>query len=240
MSNDNTDIMNKNLQHYCPGCGHRIIHRLLADAINELGIRERIVLLAPVGCAVLLYNYFDCDIVECAHGRAPAVATGIKRFRPETIVISYQGDGDLASIGMAETIHTANRGENITVIFVNNAVYGMTGGQYAPTSLPDQVTTTTPYGDCYKNYGMPIRVCELLKDFDKVKYLERCAVNSSENVKATKEAIMTALRNQIDGKGYSLVEVISMCPVGWRMNAIEACKYIDNKMIAFFPLGRVK
>lgn len=235
-----TEVLNKNVQHYCTGCGHRLIHKILAEAIDELGIRERIVILAPVGCAVLLYNYFDCDIVECAHGRAPAVATGIKRYNPDAIVISYQGDGDLASIGMAETIHTANRGENITVIFVNNAVYGMTGGQYAPTSLPDQVTTTTPYGNCYENYGMPIKVCELLKDIDKVKYLERCSLTSSENIKSAKDAIINALKNQIDGKGYSLVEILSMCPVGWKMTIPESCKYVDDKMTKFFPLGRIK
>ncbi len=223
--------------HYCPGCTHGIIHRLVAQAIDTLGIEGRTVGVAPVGCAVMAYDYFNCDMVEAAHGRAPAVATGLKRARPENIVFSYQGDGDLASIGMAETVHAATRNENITVIFVNNAIYGMTGGQMAPTSLPGQVTQTSPYGRDVTVAGYPIKVCELLRGLDGPEYLERVAVNNVKNVKAAEKAILKAFRNQVEGKGFSLIEVISSCPTNWGMTPENALKWVEEKMIPYYPLG---
>ena len=202
--------------HYCPGCTHGIIHRLVAEAIDELGIEGRAIGVAPVGCAVMAYDYFTCDMIEAAHGRAPAVATGIKRGRPDNIVFTYQGDGDLASIGMAETVHAAARNENITIIFVNNAIYGMTGGQMAPTSLPGQVTQTSPYGRDPKLTGLPVKVAELLSALDAPTYIERVAVNNVKNVKNAKKAILKAFRNQVEGRGFSLIEVVSSCPTNWR------------------------
>ena len=226
--------------HYCPGCTHGIIHRLVAEAIDTLGIEGKTIGVAPVGCAVLAYNYFACDMIEAAHGRAPAVATGLKRADPNTIVFSYQGDGDLASIGMAETVHAAARNENITVIFVNNAIYGMTGGQMAPTSLPGQVTQTSPYGRDVTQCGYPIRVCEMLSELEGPEYLERVTVNSVKNVRAAKKAIEKAFRNQIEGKGFSLIEVLSACPTNWGMTPQDALKWIDDKMIPYYPLGVYK
>ncbi len=223
--------------HYCPGCTHGIIHRLVAEAIDDLGILGRTVGVAPVGCAVMSYDYFSCDMVEAAHGRAPAVATGLKRAMPDRIIFTYQGDGDLASIGMAETVHAATRNENITVIFVNNAIYGMTGGQMAPTSLPGQVTQTSPYGRDVKTVGYPIKVCELLSALDAPYYIERVAVNNVKNVLAAKKAINRAFRNQIEGKGFSLIEVISSCPTNWGMTPDNALKWIDTDMIPYYPLG---
>ncbi len=223
--------------HYCPGCTHGIIHRLVAEAIDTLGIEGRTIGVAPVGCAVMAYNYFACDMVEAAHGRAPAVATGIKRSLPDRIVFTYQGDGDLASIGMAETVHSATRGENITVIFVNNAIYGMTGGQMAPTSLPGQVTQTSPYGRDVATAGYPIRVCELLATLDGPQYIERVAVNSVKNVRNAKKAIEKAFRNQVEEKGFSFIEVISSCPTNWGMTPQNALKWVDEKMIPYYPLG---
>ena len=198
--------------HYCPGCTHGIVHRLVAEAIDELGIEGITVGVAPVGCSVMAYDYFTCDMIEAAHGRAPAVATGVKRALPENVVFTYQGDGDLASIGMAETVHAAARNENITIIFINNAIYGMTGGQMAPTSLPGQVTQTSPYGRDVNHCGFPIKVSEMLSQIDGAEYIERVAVNNIKNIKAAKKAIKKAFQNQIDGKGFSLVEVISSCP----------------------------
>ncbi|MBR5009850.1 MAG: 2-oxoglutarate oxidoreductase, partial [Clostridia bacterium] len=195
--------------HYCPGCTHGIIHRLVAEAIDELGIEGKTIGIAPVGCSVFAYNYFNCDMVEAAHGRAPAVATGVKRANPENIVFTYQGDGDLAAIGTAETVHSAARGENITVIFVNNAIYGMTGGQMAPTTLPGQITQTSPYGRQVETVGYPVRVCELLSNVTGAAYLERVAVNNVKNVKAAGAAIKKAFRYQMEGKGFSLIEVLS-------------------------------
>ena len=195
--------------HYCPGCTHGIIHRLIAETIDELGIEGQTIGVAPVGCAVLAYDYFACDMIEAAHGRAPAIATGVKRSMPDSVVFTYQGDGDLASIGMCETVSTAARGENITIIFVNNAIYGMTGGQMAPTSLIGQVTQTSPYGRDPKTQGYPIRVCELLATLDAPQYLERVTVNSVKNVRNAKKAIKKAFQNQLEGKGFSLVEVVS-------------------------------
>ena len=226
--------------HYCPGCTHGIIHRLVAEAIDDLGILGDTVGVAPVGCAVMAYDYFSCDMIEAAHGRAPAVATGLKRARPENIVFTYQGDGDLASIGMAETVHAATRNENITVIFVNNAIYGMTGGQMAPTSLPGQVTQTPPYGRDVSTVGYPIKICELLSSLDGPEYIERVAVNSVKNVMAAKKAIKKAFKNQVEGKGFSLVEVISSCPTNWGMTPKKALEWIDERMIPYYPLGVYK
>ncbi|HIV10390.1 MAG TPA: 2-oxoglutarate oxidoreductase [Candidatus Faeciplasma avium] len=226
--------------HYCPGCTHGIIHRLVAEAIDDLGILGDTVGVAPVGCAVMAYDYFSCDMIEAAHGRAPAVATGLKRARPENIVFTYQGDGDLASIGMAETVHAATRNENITVIFVNNAIYGMTGGQMAPTSLPGQVTQTSPYGRDVSTVGYPIKICELLSSLDGPEYIERVAVNSVKNVMAAKKAIKKAFKNQVEGKGFSLVEVISSCPTNWGMTPKKALEWIDERMIPYYPLGVYK
>lgn len=226
--------------HYCPGCTHGIIHRLVAEAIDELGIEGRTIGVAPVGCAVMAYDYFTCDMVEAAHGRAPAVATGLKRALPENIIFTYQGDGDLASIGMAETVHSATRNENITVIFVNNAIYGMTGGQMAPTSLPGQVTQTSPYGRDVKTAGFPIRVCELLATLDGPEYIERVAANNVKNVKNAKKAILKAFKNQVEGKGFSLIEVVSSCPTNWGMTPTAALEWVENKMLPYYPLGVYK
>ncbi|MEA5040732.1 MAG: thiamine pyrophosphate-dependent enzyme [Clostridiaceae bacterium] len=226
--------------HYCPGCTHGIIHRLVAEAIDTLGIEGRAVGIAPVGCAVLAYNYFGCDMAEAAHGRAPAVGTGIKRLNPDSIVFTYQGDGDLASIGMAETVHAAARNENITVIFVNNAIYGMTGGQMAPTSLPGQVTQTSPYGRDVKQCGYPVKICEMLAPLEGPEYLARVAVNSVKNVRAAGKAIEKAFRNQVEGKGFSLVEVLSACPTNWGMTPENALRWIDERMIPYYPLGVYK
>ena len=226
--------------HYCPGCTHGIIHRLVAEAIDEFGIEGKTIGIAPVGCSVMAYNYFACDMVQAAHGRAPAVATGVKRANPDNIVFTYQGDGDLASIGMAETVHAATRGENITIIFVNNAIYGMTGGQMAPTSLPGQVTQTSPYGRDITSAGYPIRVCEMLAQLDGAAYLERVAVNNVKNVKKAKAAIKKAFENQINGVGFSLIEVVSTCPTNWGLTPEAALQFVEEKMIPYYPLGVYK
>ena len=226
--------------HYCPGCTHGIIHRLVAEAIDELGIEGKTIGVAPVGCAVMAYDYFTCDMIEAAHGRAPAVATGIKRGRPDNIVFTYQGDGDLASIGMAETVHSAARNENITIIFVNNAIYGMTGGQMAPTSLPGQVTQTSPYGRDVKHCGWPIKVSEMLATLEGPEYIARVAVNNVKNVKAAKKAIKHAFENQINGKGFSMVEVISACPTNWGMTPKAALEWVESDMLPYYPIGVYK
>ena len=226
--------------HYCPGCTHGIVHRLVAEVIDELGIEGRTIGIAPVGCSVMAYNYFTVDMIEAAHGRAPAVATGVKRANPENIVFTYQGDGDLASIGTAETVHSAARNENITIIFINNAIYGMTGGQMAPTSLPGQVTQTSPYGRDVKLCGYPVKICEMLSALEGPEYLERVAVKNVKNVKNAKKAIKKAFQNQIDGKGFSLVEVLSSCPTNWGMTPQKALEWIDEKMIPYYPLGVYK
>lgn len=226
--------------HYCPGCTHGIIHRLVAEAIDELGIEGRTIGVASVGCSVFSYNYFACDMVQAAHGRAPAVATGVKRSDKNNIVFTYQGDGDLAAIGTAETVHSAARGENITVIFVNNAIYGMTGGQMAPTTLPGQVTQTSPYGRDVEIAGYPVKVCEMLSQVDGAYYLERVAVNNVKNIKKAKAAIKKAFQNQIDGKGFSLVEVVSTCPTNWGVSPDDTLKWVDEKMIPYYPLGIYK
>ena len=226
--------------HYCPGCGHSIIHRLIAELLDEMGLRDSAICVPPAGCAVLAYYYLDIDMVEAPHGRATAVATGIKRVRPDNLVFSYQGDGDLAAIGTAEALHTANRGENITVIFVNNAVYGMTGGQMAPTTLAGMKTTTTPAGRNPASEGPPIRVCELLSGLANTVYLERTAVNSPANVIKTKKAIRKAFSVQQKKAGFSLVEILSPCPTNWRMDTVASCTWIDGVMAREFPLGVIK
>jgi len=226
--------------HYCPGCTHGIIHRLVAEAIDALGIEGSTVGVAPVGCAVLAYNYFNCDMTVAAHGRAPAVATGIKRAIPENIVFTYQGDGDLASIGMAEAVHAAARNENITIIFVNNAVYGMTGGQMAPTSLPGQVTQTSPYGRDSAHCGFPVRVSEMLAQLDGPEFIARVTVNSPKHVLEAKKAIEKAFRNQVERKGFSIVEILSTCPTNWGKSPEEALRWIDEAMIPYYPLGVYK
>ena len=226
--------------HYCPGCTHGIVHRLVAEVIDELGIEGKTIGIAPVGCSVMAYNYFTVDMIEAAHGRAPAVATGVKRADPENIVFTYQGDGDLASIGTAETVHAAARNENIPVNFINNAIYGMTGGQMAPTSLPGQVTQTSPYGRDVSLCGYPVKICEMLSALEGPEYLERVAVNSVKNVRNAKKAIKKAFENQINGKGFSLVEVLSSCPTNWGMTPQKALQWIDEKMIPYYPLGVYK
>ena len=227
----------KKNMHYCPGCGHGVLHKLIAEAIADLGITHRVVLAAPVGCAVFAYYYFKCRSIQCAHGRAPAVATGCKRVNPNNIVFTYQGDGDLASIGAAEIVHAATRGENITVIFVNNAIYGMTGGQMAPTTLPGQKTQTSPLGRDVLETGYPIRVCEMISQFDAPVYVERCALTSFKNIMAARRAVRKALQNSMDKKGFSLVEFLSGCPVNLKMNAHDMSEFIETKMTKFFPLG---
>ena len=226
--------------HYCPGCTHGIIHRLVAEVMDELGIEGKTIGIAPVGCSVMAYNYFNCDMIEAAHGRAPAIATGVKRANPENIVFTYQGDGDLASIGMAETVHAAARNENITVIFVNNAIYGMTGGQMAPTSLPGQITQTSPYGRDVNHCGYPIRVCEMLSELESPQYLERVTVNSVKAIKNAKKAIKKAFQNQLDGKGFSLVEVLSTCPTNWGLSPEKSLEWLRENMMAHYPLGVYK
>ena len=223
--------------HYCPGCTHGIVHRLVAESLEELGILGKTVGIAPVGCAVMAYDYFNCDMIEAPHGRAPAVATGAKRANPDNIVFTYQGDGDLAAIGTAETVHAATRGENITIIFINNAIYGMTGGQMAPTTLPGQVTQTTPYGRDVTRAGYPIRMCEMLSTLDGVAYAERVTVTDVPNVRNAKKAIKKAFQTQIDKKGFSIVEVLSTCPTNWGLEPVEALKWLKENMIPYYPLG---
>ncbi len=226
--------------HYCPGCTHGIIHRLVAESLAELGVLDKTVGIASVGCSVFSYNYFNCDMIQAAHGRAPAVATGAKRANPEKIVFTYQGDGDLAAIGTAETVHAAARNENITIIFVNNAIYGMTGGQMAPTTLPNQITQTSPYGRDTTVVGYPVKVCEMLSEITGASYLERVAVNNVKNIRAAKKAIKHAFENQIAGKGFSLIEVLSTCPTNWGLSPEEAIKWLDENMETYYPLGVYK
>ncbi len=226
--------------HYCPGCTHGVAHRLVAEVIDELGIREKTIGVAPVGCAVFAYNYFNCDFAEAAHGRAPAMATGIKRVQPDKVVFTYQGDGDLAAIGTAEIIHVAARGENITVIFINNAIYGMTGGQMAPTTLPNMKTTSTPTGRDVELAGFPIRMAELLSRLDGASYVVRRSLHNPAEIRKAKKAIRTAFENQMQGRGFSMVELLSSCPVNWNMQPAEALKWIETHMMPIFPLGDYK
>lgn len=226
--------------HYCPGCTHGIVHRLVAQAIDELGVEGHTVGVASVGCSVMSYNYFACDMVQAPHGRAPAVATGLKRAKPDNIIFTYQGDGDLAAIGTAETIHAATRGENITVIFINNAIYGMTGGQMAPTSLPGQVTQTSPYGRDVQAAGYPIRICEMLSTLDGVAFAQRVSVDTVKNVNAARKAIKKAFQYQKEGKGYTIVEVLSTCPTNWGMSPVESLGWLEENLMPYYPLGVYK
>jgi 2-oxoglutarate ferredoxin oxidoreductase subunit beta len=226
--------------HYCPGCTHGIAHRLVTEAIDELGIQERTILVGSVGCSVLAYNYFDVDGCEAAHGRAPAMATGIKRLQPDNIVLTYQGDGDLASIGAAEILHAAARGEKITTIFVNNAVYGMTGGQMAPTSIPGQKTTSSPLGRSTELTGNPIRMCEVLSQLDGSAYIVRRSLHNIANIRKAKKAILTALKVQMQGIGFGMVELLSSCPTNWGLEPNCALEWIETNMLPHFPLGDYK
>ncbi len=226
--------------HYCSGCGHGVVHRIICEVIDELDIREKVVGIAPVGCAVIAYDYWDFDVTEAAHGRVPAVATGIKRASPETIVFGYQGDGDLAAIGTAEIIHAANRGENITIIFVNNSVYGMTGGQMAPTTMLKQKTSTTPLGREQKRDGFPLKVCELLSVLPGVCYAERVSIHAPQNILKGKLAIKKAFLNQISGSGFSIVEVLSQCPTYIGLSPKDSIRWVGEEMIKEYPLGVFK
>jgi 2-oxoglutarate ferredoxin oxidoreductase subunit beta len=226
--------------HYCPGCTHGIVHRLVAETIDELDIRGRTVGLAPVGCAVLMYNYIDVDFQEASHGRAPAMATGVKRVRPDLVVFTYQGDGDLASIGIGEIVHAANRGEKITTIFINNAVYGMTGGQMAPTTMPDQRTTTTPFGRKTDDVGMPLRVCELLASLATPAFISRQTVIKPKYIKKAKQAIRQAFDYQLENRCFSFVEIVSTCPTNWGMTPVEAMQWAEDTLLPYYPLGDLK
>ncbi len=228
--------MTERVTHYCPGCTHGIIHRLVAEALDELGLREKTVGVAPVGCSVLIYNYFDCDFLEAPHGRAPALATGFKRLRPDMIVFTYQGDGDLASIGTSEIIHAANRGEKITTIFVNNAIYGMTGGQMAPTTLPGQITTTSPAGRDIDQTGYPLKISEMLSTLETPSFIQRTSVHDPQHIIQTKKAIKEAFTYQKEGRCFSLVEVISTCPTNWGLSPSESNKWLEDNLLKFFPL----
>ncbi len=232
--------LSDNMTHYCPGCTHGIVHRLVAEAIDELGIMERTVGIAPVGCAVLAYNYFNCDFQEAAHGRAPAMATGIKRVRPDLIVFTYQGDGDLASIGMSEIIHAANRGEKFTTIFINNAIYGMTGGQMAPTTMPGQRATTAPMGRDTEQTGMPIRMANLLGELVTPGYITRQAVLNPKQVNKAKKAIKKAFEYQVEGKCFSFVELINTCPTNWGLTPLDALKWAEENLLPYYELGDYK
>jgi 2-oxoglutarate/2-oxoacid ferredoxin oxidoreductase subunit beta len=226
--------------HYCPGCTHGVIHRLVAEVIDELGIQRRTVGIAPVGCAVLMYNYFTFDFLEAAHGRAPAQATGMKRVRPDLVVFTYQGDGDLASIGMGEIVHAANRGEKITVIFVNNAVYGMTGGQMAPTTMPNQRTTTSPFGRRVEEVGMPIKMAELLAALQTPAYIARQTVIKPKFINKAKKSIKKAFEYQMAGQCFSFVEVVSTCPTNWGLSPVEAVRWAEETMLPYYQLGELK
>jgi len=232
--------LKKAVFHYCPGCGHSIVHRLLCEVFDEMKLQDKAIGIPPPGCSVFTYHYLDVDMAESAHGRGAAVATGIKRANPESIVFTYQGDGDIAAIGTGETIHAANRGERITAIFINNAVYGMTGGQMAPTTLLEQTTTTSPYGRDANLEGYPIKLSEMLGLVKGAVYIERTAVNSPANIKKTKKAIKKAFQTQIDNMGYSLVEILSPCPTNWKMSTVESWKWVDEVMAKEFPLGVIK
>ncbi len=222
---------------YCPGCGHGIIHKLVAESLVELGVLGKSILIAPVGCSVLAYNFFACDGIQAAHGRAPALATGIKRTNPDKIVFTYQGDGDLASIGTNEIIHAAHRGENITVIFVNNAIYGMTGGQMAPTTLINQRTSTSPSGRTVTQAGLPLKVSEMIATIPSAHYIERVSIHDVPNIRKAKKAILKAFQNQIDGKGFSMVEILSTCNINWNLTPVDSMKFVKEQMMPYYPLG---
>ena len=226
--------------HYCPGCSHGVIHKLVAEVVAELGLTDRTVGVSPVGCAVFAYNYIDVDWVEAAHGRAPAVATAVSRLWPDNVVFTYQGDGDMSAIGTAESIHAANRGENIVMIFVNNAIYGMTGGQMAPTTLVGMKASTAPRGRDPKEHGYPMHMCEILNQLTAPAYLVRTSCNTPANVNKTKQAIRKAFQNQLDGKGFSMVEIVTSCPTNWGVDALKALDFIEEKMLPEFPLGVIR
>lgn len=233
-------LITENVMHYCPGCSHGTIHKLVAEVIDEMGMEGKTIAVSPVGCSVFAYNYIDVDWIQAAHGRACAVATAAKRLHPDSLVFTYQGDGDMSAIGTGETIHAAARGENIVAIYINNAIYGMTGGQMAPTSLPGQVTQTTPYGRDTSVAGYPVRVCEMLSTLDGVAYAERVSVDSVPNIRKARAAIKKAFENQINKKGFSIVEVLSSCPTNWGMTPAEALDWLRDNMIPYYPLGVYK
>ncbi len=233
-------LVEKKETHYCPGCTHGIIHRITAEVLEELGVMGETIGVAPVGCAVLAYEYFNCDMHEAAHGRAPAVATGIKRVHPEKVVFTYQGDGDLASIGTAEAVHVAHRGEKITTIFVNNAIYGMTGGQMAPTTLIGQKATTSPLGRTVEHSGMPLKVSEMFATIHGAAYIARVSVDTPANVRKAKKAIKEAFQCQIDGKGFSMVEVLSTCPTNWGMTPMDSLTWLRDNMMPYYPMGNFR
>ena len=235
-----TPILTDAVLHYCPGCGHGIVHRLVAEVVEELGIQDRTIAIVPVGCAVFGYKYFNLDSIEAAHGRAPAVGTGVKRTDPNRVVFTYQGDGDLASIGAAEIVHAAHRGEKITTIFINNAIYGMTGGQMAPTTLIGQKTTTSPYGRDEEHCGKPIRMSEMLATIDGAKYIARCAIDTPAHIRQAQKCIKRAFECQMKGLGFAMVEVLSTCPTNWGMTPADALKWQTDNMIPYFPLGVFK
>jgi 2-oxoglutarate ferredoxin oxidoreductase subunit beta len=226
--------------HYCPGCTHGVAHRLVAEVLDEMDVREKTIGVAPVGCSVFAYNYFDCDFVEAPHGRAPAMATGVKRVLMDRIVFTYQGDGDLASIGMGEIVHAAARGENITVIFINNAIFGMTGGQMAPTTLPGQKTTSSPGGRDIEQMGFPIRMCELLSSLDGAGYVVRRSLHDPKNIRLAKKAIRLAFETQLRGLGFSMVELLSSCPTNWGLPPLDALRWIEEHMVPAYPLEDFK
>lgn len=235
-----TPILTDAVLHYCPGCGHGIVHRLVAEVVDELGIQDRTIAIVPVGCAVFGYKYFNLDSIEAAHGRAPAAATGVKRTNPNNVVFTYQGDGDLASIGTAEIVHAAHRGEKITTIFINNAIYGMTGGQMAPTTLIGQKATTCPAGRSEEWSGLPIKMSEMLAAVPSSYYIERVAVNNTANIAKAKKAIAKAFRLQMEGKGFCMIEVLSTCPTNWGLSPVEALDWLEKNMIPYYPLGVYK
>jgi len=226
--------------HYCPGCTHGIVHRLVGEVLEELGVLGETIGVAPVGCSVLAYKYFNCDVHQAAHGRAPAVATGIRRVHPDKVVFTYQGDGDLASIGAAEIVHAAARGEKFTTVFINNAIYGMTGGQMAPTTLVGQKATTAPLGRDPKKVGMPMRVSEMLATLDGAKFVERCTVHNPAGVRKTKIALKKAFEMQIRGEGFGIVEILSTCPTNWGMTPVDSLKWLEENMIPYYPLGNIR
>ena len=237
---ERTKMLTDKPLHYCPGCTHGIIHRLVAEAIDELGLQDKAIGIAPVGCAVFAYDYFNCDMMEAAHGRAPAVATGCKRVRPDNLVFTYQGDGDLSAIGTAESIHAAARGENVVAIYINNAIYGMTGGQMAPTTLLGMKTATTPYGRDPRLNGYPYKIAEMMAHLDGVTYITRQSVYNPAHVRQTKKAIRKAFENAMAGNGFSLVEVVSTCNSGWKMSPVAANKWLEENMLPFYQLGDIK
>jgi len=237
---ERTSILTENVMHYCPGCGHGTTHRILAEVIDELGIQADTIGIAPVGCSVLMYNYMDIDMQEAAHGRAPALATAVKRLRPDKYVFTYQGDGDLAAIGTAETIHACNRGENFAIIFINNGIYGMTGGQMAPTTIPNMKSSTSPYGRDVKMMGNPLKMTEIVAQLPGTYYVTRQSVHSPANVRKTKKAIRKAFEYQKLDKGVCFIEVVSNCPSGWKMTPVQANEWMVENMFPFYPLGDLK